>query len=169
MPTWIEMLTVCKLFLGRDLHSKSKQVKKWKLSRQSHMICLSVCLSVCLSLFFFYRDHGTCACPSSAWVIDARWDHSLPPVDSLSLSLSLSHLAKQQESKRLPDYIDTVFELCCDSFKSVTRCLRRPTVICTSASYLSLGIFANAYICVYRAFCSWLTCNCWFYLNRWYM
>jgi hypothetical protein len=26
---------------------------------------------------FFYEDHGTCVCPSSAWGIYAWWDHCL--------------------------------------------------------------------------------------------
>jgi hypothetical protein len=33
--------------------------------------------------FIFYRDLGTCVCPSSAWVTDARWGHRLQYVDSL--------------------------------------------------------------------------------------
>jgi hypothetical protein len=47
-------------------------------------------------LLFSYTDHGTCVCPSSAGKIDARCDHYLQQ--------TLSHLAKQQESKGLPDY-----------------------------------------------------------------
>jgi hypothetical protein len=36
---------------------------------------------------FFYRDHGTCVCPSSAWEIEARWGHYLQYIHRLSLTL----------------------------------------------------------------------------------